>query len=180
MTDAIQQPLIRTHQLSVDELKTLQLPMLIQGNQIIIEKGLKNSKLKHPIALSLDKVLAAKEKGLIIYIFNAFLCERPGLIQYVFDNQSILKMARHFLRHCSGSLKSCYTYTANVEKYTDWLGNSPDLIIKDLKPVGNIVDPSRLQNHTGFVNDYLARVARRRINRWSRRKLHQSCQNILS
>jgi site-specific recombinase XerD len=157
-TEAIAQPIMRTHQLSVEELKTLPFPMLIQGNQIIIERGLKNSKLKHTIILSLEKVLAAKEKGLISYILNAFVSERPALIEFAFDNQSILKMARHFLRHCSGSLHSCYIYTANVQKYTTWLGNSPDLIIKDIKPIGNIPDPSRVQNHSGFLNDYLAQI----------------------
>jgi site-specific recombinase XerD len=158
MTEAIQQAILRKQQLSIEELKTLPIEMKIQGNQIIIERGLKKSKLKHPVTLNLDKVLATKEKGLIAYIFNAFLCERPALLQYVFDNQSIQKMCRHFLRHCSGSIKSAYTYTANVERYTAWLGNSPDLIISDLKPVGNVIDAQRLQNHIGFVNDYLAEL----------------------
>ncbi len=158
MTEAIMQPIMRNQKLSVDELRTIEFPMLIQGDKILIEQGLKNCKLKHPIALSLNKVLAAREKGLITYILNAFVSERPGLIRFVFDNQSILKMARHFLRHCSGSLHSCYIYTANVEKYSTWLGNSPDLIIKDLKPIGNIPDPARVQNHQGFLNDYLAEL----------------------
>jgi integrase len=158
MTEAIQQPMMRTRYLSVEELKTISFPMIIQGNQIIIERGLKNSKLKHPVTLSLEKVLAAKEKGLIAYILNAFISERPALMQFVFDNQSILKMARHFLRHYSGSLKSCYTYTANMEKYATWLGSSPDLIINDIKTVGNISDPTRVQNHSGFLNDYLAEL----------------------
>jgi hypothetical protein len=108
---------------------------------VIIEKGLRNSKLKHPVKLSLDKVLAAKEKGLITYILSAFISERPALLNFVFDNQSLVKMARHFLRHCSGSFHSCYTYTASVQKYSTWLGYSPDMIIADVKPLGNIPDP---------------------------------------
>jgi site-specific recombinase XerD len=43
-----------------------------------------------------------------------------------------------------------------VRKYAEWLGYSPDLIIADTKPVGNIPDPQRVQNHTGYINDYLA------------------------
>jgi site-specific recombinase XerD len=67
-------------------------------------------------------------------------------------------MARHFLRHCSGSLDSCCVYTASVKRYSTWLGFSPDLIIQDVKPVGNIPDPLRVQNHTGHLNDYLAEL----------------------
>jgi site-specific recombinase XerD len=158
MTEVITQPIIRNQKLSVEELKTLPFPMRIEGDQIIIERGLRNSKLKHTVILSLDKVLAAREKGLINYILSAFVSERPALIEFVFDNQSLLKMTRHFLRHCSGSFHSAYIYTANVQKYATWLGNSPDLIIKDIKPIGQIPDPQRVLNHSGFLNDYLAEL----------------------
>jgi hypothetical protein len=67
-------------------------------------------------------------------------------------------MARHLLRHYSGSYKSCLIYTVNVNRYSTWLGYSPDLIIADLKPVGNIPDPQRVQNHIGYLNDYLAQL----------------------
>ena len=46
MTEAINQPLLRTRQLTVEELKTLPFQMIMKGNQITIERGLKNSKLK--------------------------------------------------------------------------------------------------------------------------------------
>jgi site-specific recombinase XerD len=158
ITEAIKQPITRTRQLTVEDLKTLQFPMKIQGNTLIIEKSLRGWKLQQPVTLSLDKVLAAKEKGLVAYILSAFVSERPALIHFVFDNQSVIRMARHFLRHCSGSLQSCCTYTVNVQKYSAWLGYSPDLIIQDVKPIGNIPDPARVQNHSGYLNDYLAEL----------------------
>lgn len=156
ITEAIPQPILRTRQLTVEELESLQFPLKIQDDIVIIEQSLKGWTLKKPVTLRLSKVLAAKEKGLIAYILSAFLSERPALIPFVFDNQSLLKMARHFLRHCSGSFQSCCCYTANVQKYATWLGYSPDLIIQDVKPVGNIPDSARVQNHAGYLNDYLA------------------------
>ncbi len=162
MTDAIAvaspKPISRTRQLYVEELKTIDFQMQIQGDSIIIERSAIGYKLRQPVVLSLDKVLAAREKGLIAYIFKAFASDRPALIPYVFDNQSLLKMARHFLRHCSGSLHSCCLYTVNMHKYANWLGYSPDMIIQDLKPTGAIPDPLRIQNHQGYLNDYLAEL----------------------
>ncbi len=159
ITEAIsRQPITRTRQLTVDELKTLQLPITIQDDKIIITHSLRGWKLRQPVILSLNKVLAAKERGLVTYILTAFLSDRPPMIPLVFDNQSLLKMARHFLRHCSGSHHSCIIYTVKVNKYAAWLGYSPDLIIQDLKPVGNIPDPQRVQNHQGYLNDYLAEL----------------------
>jgi site-specific recombinase XerD len=158
VTQAMAPPIVRTRQLTVEELKSLQFPMDIQGDKLIIKQSPKGWKLKQPITVSLDKVLAAKEKGLIAYILSAFISQRSGLLQFAFDNQSIIRMARHFLRHYSGSLHSCCAYTAKVQKYSSWLGYSPDLIIQDVKPIGNIPDPLRVQNHTGYLNDYLAEL----------------------
>ena len=152
------QSIIRTHQLTIEELKTLQFPMKIQGDTLIIEQSPRGWKLHQPVTLRIDKVLATKEKGLVSYILNSFISERSGLLAFVFDNQSVIRMARHFLRHCSGSLHSCCVYTVGVQKYSKWLGYSPDLIIQDVKPVGNIPDPARVQNHSGYLNDYLAEL----------------------
>ena len=155
---AIPPPIQRNRQLTVEELQSLQLPLNIQGDKILIEQGLKGWKLKEPVTLDLCKVLAVKEKGLVNYILNSFLSERPALLSFVFDNQSVLKMARHFLRHCSASYMSCLVYTATVHKYSTWLGYSPDLIIADLKPIGNIPDPQRIQNHQGYLDEYVAKL----------------------
>ena len=89
---------------------------------------------------------------------SSFLSERPALLIFVFDNQTIIKMARHFLRHCSASIHSCLVYTATVQRYSTWLGYIPDLIIQDLKPVGNIPDPQRIQNHQGYLDEYVAQL----------------------
>jgi len=90
------------------------------------------------------------------YILSAFLSERPRLLPFVFDNESLIRLARHFLRRCSGSPHSLYGYTGTIHKYSAWLGHSPDLIIQDVKPTGNIPDPLRVQNHVGFLEDYIA------------------------
>src|SRR5208283_1279691 len=156
--ETIAKPITITRQLTVEELKSLQFPMKIQGNVVIFEESLRGYKLHQPIEIKLDKMLAAREKGLVAYIINTFISDRPAIIPFVFDNQTILKLARHFLRHCSGSYDSCRSYTVQVQKYSMWLGYSPDLIIQDLKPVGNIPDPSRVQNHTAYLNDYLAEL----------------------
>jgi site-specific recombinase XerD len=156
MTENKPQPLTRNHQLTIKDLQTLPLPLIITDNQITIKMGLKNSLLKHPITLDLQKVLATKELGLIKYVFQALLCERPILLHYTFNNQTILRLARYLLRDCSGSTHACYIYIQNVQHYATWFGNSPDQIIQDIKTDDNIVDQTRLQYHVDSLNDYLA------------------------
>ena len=155
---ALAPPIVRKTQLTIDDLKSLNLPIQIKDDVIRIERSLTDWKLQQPVTLILSKVLNANEKGLIDYIIRSFISDRPALLTFVFDNQSLLKMTRYLLRHCSASHKSCLVYTVNVYKYSAWMGYTPDLIIADLKPAGNIPDPQRIQNHTGYLSDYLAQL----------------------
>jgi len=148
----------RNRQISREEIEGLNLPLIFQDDYVLIERSLTGWKLKTPIRIELKKILETKEKGIVDYIIRSCLNERPNLIPFIFDNQSMLKLARHFLRHLSRSNRSCLIYSANVRKYSIWLGYSPDLIIQDVKPVGAIPDPLKVQNHCGFLNDYLAEI----------------------
>ncbi len=156
-TPIVAPTIIHQRQLSVEDLQTLNLPLTFQGDQIIIFRSLRGWKLKTPLVLDLNKVLEVKEKGLVDYIIRSCL-ERPRLIPYIFDNKTMIKLARHFLRHLSGSCKSCLVYSINVRQYANWLGYTPDLIIQDVKSLGAIPDPLKVQNHCGFLNDYLAEL----------------------
>jgi len=157
-TTTIAPAITRNRQLSIEELKSLNLPLKFQGDLVIIERSINDWKLRKPIAIELKKILATKEKGLVDYIIRSCISDQPSIVPYIFDNESLLKLARHFLRHCSGSYKSCFLYAVNVRKYASWLGYSPDLIIQDVKPQGAIPDPLKVQNHCGFLNDYLAEL----------------------
>lgn len=86
----------RNRQLSLEELKSLNLPMTFQGNHVIISTSLTGWKLKKPVIIELKNLLDAKEKGLVDYIIRSCLNDRPGVIPFIFDNQSMLKLAATF------------------------------------------------------------------------------------
>ena len=157
-TTTIAPAITRTRKLSVEQLRNLELPLIFQEDTIIIEKSLGDKKLREPISISLNKILEAQEIGLVEYIITSCLSYQPSMIPYIFENKSLVKVARHFFRHRSGSHQSCLMYTVKLKKYATWLGHSPDTIIQDIKPVGAIADPIKVQNHSGFLNDYLAEL----------------------
>ena len=157
-TATIAPAITRTRKLSMEKLKTLKLPLIFQEDVIILERSLNGFKLRQPISIKLEKVLEAQEIGLVDYIIRSCLSYQPSNIPYIFENQSFVKVARHFFRHRSGSHQSCLMYTVKLRKYAVWLGYSPDMIIQDIKPVGAIPDPLKVQNHSGFLNDYVAEL----------------------
>ena len=155
---AIAPAIVRTRKLSIEELKNLKLPLIFQDNKLIIERSLCDWKLKKPLTIELNKILEVQEIGLVDFIIRSCLSDRPNLIPYIFENKSLIRLSRHFLRYLSASNRSCMLYSDYVKKYATWLGYNPDLIIADVKPQGAIPDPLKTQNHCGFLNDYLAEL----------------------
>jgi site-specific recombinase XerD len=150
-------PITLDRKLTIEDLKKLQLPMEIQDNNITFTETNRGHKLRQPVTVKLDKLLSAKETGLIKYITTAFLSNQPKTLPFIFDNQTIIKLAQHFLRNCSGSHESCIVYTVQVQKYAGWLGYSPDEILADIKPTeDNDPDPKQVKNHTEYLKSYLA------------------------
>jgi site-specific recombinase XerD len=150
-------PITLDRHLTITDLQKLQLPIKIHGDTVFLEDSPQGYKLRHPVTVKLDKILATKETGLVSYIITAFLSNQPKTLPFVFNNQTVIRLARHFLRNCSRSHESCIVYIAQVKKYAEWWGHSPDEIIADIKPTENS-DPKSQQtkNHTESLKTYLA------------------------
>ena len=156
------QQLIAPRSLTLEELREIithcEVPATIENEFLVLRKSSRGATLKTPVQAVLAKVLAVREKGLVTYILESFASTRPSLIPTVFENMTLVRMARHFLRYCSGSRDSLYAYTDDAVRYSRFLDSSPDMIISDAKSGGNIPDAIKVQNHTGFLEDYLAQL----------------------
>jgi len=154
--------LLNSRRLTLDDLtealSTLPVPVTIENGFLMMRKSLRGWTLRKPVIVPLDKAVAVKERGIVSYIFKSFGSERPGLIPWIFENSSLVKLGRHFLRKCSGSAMTFYTYADTLSRYSRFIGHSPDMIINDVLGNGNIPDIIKVRNHIGFLEDYLAQL----------------------
>ncbi len=146
-----------TKQLQIEELPLIQLLGRVQGSILVLEKGLKGTRLKKPVAIPLEKILALSQKSLVEYIIRSLISQRPSLIPWVLENQTLIELAKHMHRSQSSSHMGFYTYTNNVNQYCRRLNTSPDQIIADVKPKG-FQDPERTAKHRRFLEEYLAEL----------------------
>src|SRR6266581_4748600 len=72
--------------------------------------------------LTFTELQGLPSRGLAEYIVNSLIRERPSLIAFVLDNQSLVEMANYLLRYQTGSLQAFYTYTQTIKQYSDWIG----------------------------------------------------------
>ena len=156
MTPAI----VRNKQITIADLEKLKLPIEFDGENILLRKSLRLNSyhLDTPVSIPLQKVLAAHDAKLVDYVIRSLLTSTPRLIIFVFDNKTMIKVADHLLRNCSGSLATFENYASAVKRYSGWLNHSPDAIIQDLQIEDDEPDKIRAKNHRQFLKDFLAEL----------------------
>ena len=136
----------------------------IENDTCVLERSPKGYRLKTSVMVPLERILAVGQRGLVEYIVNSLIRERPILIPFLLENQSLIELARYFLRYRSGSLQSLYAYTDTISRFAAWLGNAPDQIIADAKGENGLPDPLRIQKHTRLLEDYVAMLQDRSLS----------------
>src|SRR2546426_2185361 len=137
-----------------------QVPLLaelghLEGDAFVFEKGLKGCKLKTHVSVPIKAILDLGHPGLIEYAVRAMIRERPLLLPYTFQNETLVELGRYFLRYRSQSLQSYYAYVDDIKRFCEWLGHSPDELIADVKEGDDLPSLHRIQKHTGFLEDYI-------------------------
>jgi len=135
----------------------------VQNDILIMERSPKGYRLKRSVTVPLARILAVGQPGLVEYIIHSLIRERPGLIPFALENQSLIELARYFLRYRSGSLQSFYAYTDTITRYSAWLGHSPDQIIADVKRPRKPEEPTGLDVHRQLLEDYVAMLQDRKL-----------------
>jgi site-specific recombinase XerD len=150
--------LLKPRKLTLQELPFLQSLGTVEGDTISLERSPKGYKLKTPVTVPVDRLLTVGQRGLAEYIINSLIAQRPRLIPWVLENQSLIELARYLLRSRSGSLMGFYVYTNTVHQYSTRLGFSPDQIITDVTPTSGQLGPTRIKKHRRFLEDCLAEL----------------------
>ena len=147
----------RNTQIRIEDLEKLDLPLEFDGENIVVKRSANNYRLISTVRVPIAQVLAVREAKLVDYIFRTLLAKAPSLIPYTFDNQSLIELANHLLRDCSGSLRTYHAYAVSIRKYATWLGHSPDSIIQDLLiSEDGEADKKRAKTHRDFLIDFYA------------------------
>lgn len=143
--------LFQPKQLRIEDIEFVKSLGRIEGAELIIERSVKQYRLKTPVTVPVNKVLALGQRGLAQYILQGLTLNRPRLIPLVLDNKTLIELAKHFLRKYSGSVQSLYAYINTVAQYTARWNTTPDEIISDAKK-----NRRRILAHQKAIEDFIA------------------------
>jgi len=113
-------------------------------------------KLRSPLTLSLPETQNAADKKLQQYIIDSLLGRMPSLLILTFENASTMQLAKHLLRHRTGSLATLYQYMYGIYRYSKWINATPDQIIKSCQDEDGDPKPKALAQTSRLLDDFIA------------------------
>jgi site-specific recombinase XerD len=150
--------ILKPKQLRLEDLPFLQVLGHVDGDNIVLDHSPKGYKLKTPVTVPVEKILQVGQPGLVEYVLRSLLAERPRLIPFVLENQSLVEMARYLLRYRTGSPKTLYVNVDAIARYVQRLGISPDALISDVKTTDDLVDMVKIPKHIRALEDFVGEL----------------------
>jgi site-specific recombinase XerD len=84
------------------------------------------------VIIDIPEPVSAADKLLQDYIIRSIqLNNSIRLLPFVFDNKSLIEMARHCLFHRIGSLHTFFNYTSILNKFCNWIEKQPDSLVTE-------------------------------------------------
>jgi hypothetical protein len=143
----------QTKQLRIEDIEFVKALGRVEGENLILERSVRQHRLKKPVTVPVSKVLELGQRGLAQYILQGLTTNQPSLIPLVLANKSMVELARHFLRKYSGSTATLYTYCNTIAQYARSWESSPDQIIADAKK-----NHRRVQEHQRALEAVIANL----------------------
>jgi len=121
---------------------------------LTITKGPSGRKLRQPLMLKIVEPKNAAEEKLQRYIIDTFTAKQPSLAQFTFENSTTMELARHLLRHRTGSQGTLLNYVYDIHRFSRWLRKGPDQLLNDCKGQDQVPIPKAVIKMGRLLADF--------------------------
>ena len=102
------------------------------GCIVSIQPPKKSRQGKKPVNIRLDPPIRKGDLSLLNYVCDALITEQSYLIPFVWNNESVRKLARHYHIHRTSSLNTIRNASFFIKNFSEFVGLNPDEIISSL------------------------------------------------
>lgn len=115
-------------------------------------------KLKTPIALQLTETQSLAEQKLRQYVIDSLSWKMPSLVSFTLENASTMEVAKHLLRHRTGSQGTLYQYIYGIHRFSKWLNIQPDQLIHNCQDEDSDPNPKALAKFSRLLDDFVGEL----------------------
>lgn len=111
-------------------------------------------RLKRPITLEIPEIETVAEKRVRQYVIDTFIGWHPSLARFTFEHSTTMEVAKHLLRHRTGSLHTLRNYIYDIYRFSRWLRRGPDELLNDCKDKDQVPIPKVVIRMTRLLADF--------------------------
>ncbi len=82
----------------------------------------------------------------------------PSLVPFALQNASTMEVAKHLLRHRTGSKATLYQYIYGIHRFSLWTNTEPDQLIKACQDVDGDPKPKAVAQTSRMLDDFVANL----------------------
>ena len=112
-------------------------------------------RLKTPLTLTLPQPASPGEESLQGYVIDALSWKMPALIKFTLGSPALTEVARHLLRHCTGSTATLYQYVYGVYRYCTWASRTPDELVSACRDPDGVPNPRAMELAARDLDDFV-------------------------
>jgi site-specific recombinase XerD len=125
---------------------------------VTITESSRGTKLQKPLTLLMPEANNIADQKLHQYIIDALLTRMPSLVSLTFENASTIELAKHLLRHRTGSQQTLYQYIYGVHRFSKWANIQPDQLVKSCQDIDGDPKPKALAQTSRMLDDFIANL----------------------
>jgi site-specific recombinase XerD len=125
---------------------------------VTITESSRGHKLQTPLTLALPEAQTAADRKLQQYIIDALLTRMPSLVTFTFENATTIELAKHLLRHRTGSPATLYQYIYGIHRFSLWTNTQPDQLVKACQDQDGDPKPKALSQTSRMLDDFIANL----------------------
>jgi len=125
---------------------------------VTITESSRGHKLQTPLTVAIPEAQNAADRKLHQYIIDALLTRMPSLVTLTFENATTIELAKHLLRHRTGSPATLYQYIYGVHRFSKWTNTQPDQLVKACKDQDGDPKPKALSQTSRMLDDFVANL----------------------
>ena len=112
-------------------------------------------KLQEPITVSVPETKNAADEKLQQYVIDGLSWKMSSLVPFTFNNTSTLEVAKHLLRHRTGSTATLYQYIYGIHRFCKWANTQPDQLIESCQDQDGDPRPKALAKYGRLLDDFI-------------------------
>jgi hypothetical protein len=126
-----------------------------QLQTITVTHSPRGVKLQQPLTLKVPRPRNRGEEDLHRYIIESLSWKMPRLVSLTFSNNSMLELAKHLLRHCTGSTATLYQYMYGIYRFCNWVQTSPDKLISSCLDEDGDPNPKAIARYVRLLDEFV-------------------------